>query len=61
MRFKGWFGRKRIGYGVGPRSWEGWLATAVFAAALIGSVRWFRPPLLGLYLLLVWATYDPDI
>ena len=30
-----WFGRKRIGWGVGPRSWQGWLVTAVYVVVLI--------------------------
>jgi hypothetical protein len=75
MRFKGWFGPKLIGYGFGPRSWQGWLATAALLAVLIGSrfVRpethglphWLKPALSGgvllLYLALAFATYDPDI
>ena len=31
-----WFGRKHIGFGIGPRSWQGWLVTlAYIALALI--------------------------
>lgn len=33
---KGWFGPKIVGYGISPRSWQGWLATALFVAGLIG-------------------------
>jgi len=75
MRLKGWFGPKLVGYGFGPRSWQGWLATVMLAAAFIGSrfVRpetyglphWVRPVLLGggllVYLALAFATYDADI
>ena len=32
-----WFGPKRIGWGWRPVSWEGWLATALCAAAVIAS------------------------
>ncbi|WP_158752871.1 hypothetical protein [Dyella sp. S184] len=35
----GWFGRKRFGFGYGPRSWQGWLITAVYAALMIGVPR----------------------
>jgi len=35
-----WFGRKRFGYGYGPRTWQGWLLTAVLLALVItaGSI-----------------------
>ena len=74
MRFKGWFGRKQIGYGIGPRSWQGWLATTVVAAIVVGT-RFVRPEAYGLphwsravllvtvmlaYFALAWATYDPE-
>ena len=69
-----WFGPKRFGYGVGPRSWQGWAATAVFVLATIGSVQipyealglphWTRTAgfgvLLILFLLVVWLKYEPD-
>jgi hypothetical protein len=74
MRFKGWFGRKQVGYGIGPRSWEGWLFSAVIVAALVGQ-RWFHPEQFGLpvwlrpasaiaialvFLLVMFLTYDDD-
>jgi hypothetical protein len=74
MRFKGWFGRKAVGYGVGPRSWQGWLVSAVAIAALVGH-RWFQPQQFGLppwtrpalaiaigmaFLLVMWLTYDDE-
>lgn len=31
----GWFGRKRVGWGLRPTSWQGWLLTVVFIAALM--------------------------
>lgn len=40
---QGWFGRKRFGFGYGPRSWQGWLVTAVYAMLLIGASRVFPP------------------
>jgi hypothetical protein len=30
-----WFGRRRIGYGYSPRTWQGWLVTAVLVAIAI--------------------------
>ena len=36
---KGWFGPKEFGYGVSPKSWEGWAATVVFVLALVGWTR----------------------
>jgi hypothetical protein len=69
-----WFGPRTIGYGIGPRSWQGWLATAIFLAVLIGS-RFVRPESFGLphwirplgvsvvalgYLVLAFLTYEPD-
>jgi hypothetical protein len=30
-----WFGAKRFGYGYGPRTWQGYLVTAVLAAFAI--------------------------
>jgi len=42
---KGWFGPRRIGWGVSPRSWEGWVVTAIFIAILAASMRWLRPAL----------------
>ncbi len=30
-----WFGPKRIGYGYGPRTWQGWLLVGVSVAGTI--------------------------
>lgn len=30
-----WFGRKRIGWGWGPRSWEGWLTVILYALLMM--------------------------
>jgi hypothetical protein len=75
MPFKGWFGPKLIGYGFGPRGWQGWLATGVALVVVVGSrfvqpetyglPHWARPALvvgvLLVYLALAFATYDPDL
>ena len=39
----GWFGPKRIGWGVTPRSWQGWAVTLVLLAAFAAAMRWVRP------------------
>lgn len=30
-----WFGRKRLGWGWGPRSWEGWAIIGLLVAVAI--------------------------
>jgi FtsH-binding integral membrane protein len=35
-----WFGPKTIGYGIGPRSWEGWLVVLVFCAGAALIAKW---------------------
>ena len=30
-----WFGPKRIGFGLRPQTWQGWLIMAVFIAAVV--------------------------
>ncbi len=65
---KPWFGPKRLGIGVSPRSWEGWVATLVFILAFVGLHRvlpqdtaWLWLGRLGaliLFGLVIYATYD---
>ncbi len=38
-----WFSKKRIGYGVRPASWQGWVVTLVFCAIIAGSGMYFIP------------------
>lgn len=35
----GWFGPKRFGVGIAPRSWQGWLATACYALGMIAIAK----------------------
>jgi hypothetical protein len=35
QRKQPWFGPKRIGFGYGPRTWQGYLVTAIMAVVLI--------------------------
>lgn len=44
---KAWFAPKRYGYGATPSTWQGWVATLVFVAAMAldmaylrGATRW---------------------
>ncbi len=38
-----WFGPKRIGFGVSPRSWQGWLVLAVYVL-VVAALGLLRPP-----------------
>ncbi len=37
-----WFGPKRIGFGYGPRTWQGCLVTALSLAAVSSPPHWRR-------------------
>jgi len=63
-----WFGRKRIGWGLRPVTWQGWLVTIVFAGGVIAAARLLArtetalfviavAALTAIYLLIAWATY----
>jgi hypothetical protein len=39
-----WFGPKRLGFGIGPRSWQGWCLIAVFAVASLVARQFIRMP-----------------
>jgi hypothetical protein len=39
----GWFGPKRFGIGVAPRSWQGWVVSLGAVAVLAAVMRWVRP------------------
>lgn len=30
-----WFGDKRVGWGLRPQTWQGWLITAAFVAVVV--------------------------
>jgi hypothetical protein len=32
---KAWFGPKRVGFGIRPQTWQGWLVMAIITAAII--------------------------
>lgn len=37
-----WFGPKRVGYGIRPQTWQGWLLIAVGTAVVIVAAVWIR-------------------
>ncbi len=39
---KKWFGPKRFGIGVSPKSWEGWCVTALFLALSFGWAKYLH-------------------
>ncbi len=43
MSKKIWFSKKRIGYGIRPVSWQGWVATLIFCAIVAGAGMYFIP------------------
>jgi len=34
-----WFGRRRVGWGMRPISWQGWLLTVVYMIAIYAAAR----------------------
>ncbi|HUK76102.1 MAG TPA: hypothetical protein VL117_00715 [Thermoleophilia bacterium] len=63
-----WFGRKRIGWGARPVTWQGWLVTVAFLGGIVADARLLARTdttlfvvalvaLAAIYLLIVWATY----
>ena len=49
-----WFGRKRMGWGFGPRSWQGWLTVFVYALSMITLPAYFGPQLSDHGVQLIW-------
>jgi hypothetical protein len=37
-----WFGRKRVGFGLRPQTWQGWTVVVVVVAAVIVAVSLLR-------------------
>ena len=42
---KGWFGPKRAGFGISPRSWQAWLVLLAWAASLVAANYFLVPAL----------------
>ena len=64
---RGWFGPKIIGWGVGPRTREGWLVTGGFVAAMLavrfaplprGAMNAVEVALVAALLVIVSLTYS---
>ncbi|HEY4292109.1 hypothetical protein [Luteibacter sp.] len=36
-----WFGPKRVGWGIGPRSWQGWATIVIYCGLMISLIRMF--------------------
>ena len=64
-----WFGRKRVGWGMRPISWQGWLLTVVYMIAIYAAARLLaadhRALFVGalavvtaLYIAVAWAKRD---
>ncbi len=68
----GWFRKKRVGWGVTPAGWQGWVLTAVLIAAVIGIARRWPPQestamfiigvivAIGVYAGIAYATLEHD-
>ena len=41
-RQRPWFGPKRVGWGIRPQTWQGWLITAVVIAAILAAGFWIH-------------------
>ncbi|MGH8156988.1 MAG: hypothetical protein ACREPQ_02620 [Rhodanobacter sp.] len=39
----GWFGPKRWGWGIAPRTWQGWVTTVVYIALMVALPRVVSP------------------
>lgn len=69
-----WFGPKVTGYGTGPQSWQGRLASAIVVAIVVslafvdvkalGFPLWSKlaamAAVVAAFLVLVWATYSEE-
>ena len=65
-----WFGPKRFGIGVSPKSWQGWISTLVFILAFVGMHRVFSTDTIWLWIgrlgvailfgAVIYVTYERD-
>ena len=73
MNLKGWFGPKRIGWGVSPRTREGWLVmlayVVVMCLPLLAVGRWhhsrsiilaWQGLVTGALFVVMWLTYAKE-
>jgi len=38
-----WFGPKRVGFGIGPRSWQGWMVMVAYVVVVV-TLKQLLPP-----------------
>ena len=64
-----WFGRKRVGWGMRPVSWQGWLLTVVYMIVIYAAARLLAARHIGaffatlavvtaIYIAVAWAARD---
>jgi hypothetical protein len=41
----GWFGPRKLGFGITPKSWQGWAVIGVLTVLLVLAVRYCSQPL----------------
>lgn len=51
---RAWFGRKRFGWGYGPRSWQGWLTVLIYALLMMALPAYAGPHLGDQGIRIVW-------
>jgi hypothetical protein len=37
-----WFGPKRVGFGLRPQTWQGWIVTFAFSAIVVIVIAWLK-------------------
>ena len=50
---KPWFGKKRVGYGPAPKTWQGWLLTIALLVIVITDVMLFRHSILSIIIFIL--------
>jgi hypothetical protein len=65
-----WFGPKRLGIGIGPKRWQGWVVLFVYIVLasvlprnydITGGRLWgFHATLLALLFMVIYMTYDHE-
>ncbi|MGO9387583.1 MAG: hypothetical protein ACLPWD_05980 [Methanobacterium sp.] len=48
-----WFGKKRIGWGPAPRTWQGWIATLIMLLIVIIDFAYFRRSVITIIIFIV--------
>ncbi len=48
-----WFGKKRIGWGPAPRTWQGWILTLIMLLIVISDVYYFRRSIITIIIFIV--------